>query len=596
MSASPATLQCSRVSEVLDTTARAYGDQPAMRHKNDGLWQVTTWREYRDGARQVGRALIALGVQPGEGIAIIGGNCPQWFLADVGAILCGAVPAGIYTTSSSEQCQYITDHCDARVAVVEDGKQLAKFKEQWPNLPKLQHIVLMRGSDPDDRVHSWDELRRLADKLPEAELDARIAAQKPDDACTLIYTSGTTGNPKGVLITHDNLTWTARQVLASVDIRIGDQGISYLPLSHIAEQVVSLHGPMFLGGCTWFAESLDKLGDNLREVRPHYFLGVPRVWEKIQAKMMAAGATSSPLKQKIAKWARGVGLTGGLARQHGLEPGWEYGVANKLVYAKVRQALGLDRCRVQITSAAPIGRATLEFFLSLGLVVHEVYGMSECTGPATISNSQRWATGKAGFAMPGCEVTIAPDGEILVRGRNVCKGYFKNEAATRETIDADGWLHTGDVGEFDDKGLLQITDRKKDLLITAGGENVAPQVIEGMLKAVPVIGQAVVVGDGKKYLGALLTLDPERVLAEAQLAGSPATDALAASTCSKFRAHLQGQIDGVNAKLAQVQTIKRWVLLPGELSIEGGELTPTMKVKRKVVRDKYAAEIDSLYA
>ena len=596
MSSLPPTLQCSRVSEVLDTTGRAYGDQPAMRHKHDGLWQVTTWREYREQARLTARGLMHLGLQPGGGVAIIGNNCPQWFIADIGAILAGGVPAGIYTTSSAEQCQYITDHCDATVAVVDDPKQLVKFKEQWPTMPKLQHIILMHGSDADERVHSWDELRRLAEKVPETELDARIAQQKPEDACTLIYTSGTTGNPKGVLITHDNLTWTARQVLSSVDIRVGDQGISYLPLSHIAEQVVSLHGPMFLGGCTWFAESLDKLGDNLREVRPHYFLGVPRVWEKIQAKMMAAGATSSPLKQKIAKWARGVGATGGLALQHNLDPGFEYRLAQKLVFNKVRLALGLDRCRVQITSAAPIGRGTLEFFLSLGVILHEVYGMSECTGPATISNHSRWATGKAGFAMPGCDVKIAADGEILVRGRNVCKGYFKNADATAETIDAQGWLHTGDVGEFDDKQMLQITDRKKDLLITAGGENVAPQVLEGMLKGISVIGQAVVIGDGRKYLAALLTLDPERVAAEAKLADSPATDAASAATCAKFRGHLQGQIDTLNGRLAQVQTIKRWIVLPQELSIEGGELTPTMKIKRKVVREKYSEQIEALYA
>jgi len=590
------TPQPGRVSEVLDATARAWGDQPAMRAKHDGLWQVTTWREYRDQARRVARALIHLGVRPGEGVAIIGRGCPQWFLADVGAILAGAVPAGIYTTASAEQCQYITDHCEAGVAFADDARQLAKFKAEWANLPHLRHVVLFNGDDADPRVMSWEALLRQADSIADSDLDARIAAQRAEHPCTLIYTSGTTGNPKGVLITHDNLTWTARQVLSSVDIRSGDQCISYLPLSHIAEQVVGLHGPMHVGGCTWFAESLDHLGDNLREVRPHYFLGVPRVWEKIQAKTTAAAATSGPLKQRIGRWARGVGLEGGRALQDGGEPGLEYAIADRLVFQKVRTALGLDRCRVQITSAAPIGRDTLEFFLSLGITVHEVYGMSECTGPATISTPSKWATGKAGFAMPGCEVRLADDGEILVRGRNVCKGYFKNPDATAAAIDGDGWLHTGDVGTFDDRGLLQITDRKKDLIITAGGENVAPQVIEGLLRAIPVVAQAVVVGDGKKYLAALLTLDPDRIARDAEAAASPARDAAAAANCARFRAHLQAQIDGVNARLAQVQTIKRWTILPAELSIEGGELTPTMKIKRKVVADKYGAEIAALYA
>ncbi len=585
-----------RVFEALDLTARTHGDQPAMRIKRDGLWQATTWSEYHSEVHQAARALIHLGAKPGKGVAILGSGCPQWFVADLAAIHCGAVPAGIYTTNSAEQCHFITEHCEAAVAVLEDQRQLAKYREIWPRLPDLHHIVLMNGADDDPRVHSWEEFLRLGLQVPQSELEARMAAQKADDVCTLIYTSGTTGQPKGVMLTHDNLTWTARQVLGTVDIRQGDQCLSYLPLSHIAEQIVSLHGPIYLGGCTWFAESLDKLGDNLREVRPHYFLGVPRVWEKIQAKIQAAAADNSALKKKIATWAREVGLRGGYALQNGQEPGWEYQLANKLVFAKVRAALGLDRCRVQITSAAPISKSTLEYFLSLGIVIHEVYGMSECTGPGTISTPQCWATGKTGPVMPGAELKIAEDGEVCMRGRHVFKGYFKAPEATAEAMDAKGWLHSGDVGTLDERGMLKITDRKKDLLITAGGENVAPQLIEGLLKGIPLVAQAVVIGDQRKYLSALLTLDPEKIASEAQIIGSPARDVAAAATCERFRAHLQRAIDSTNSHLAQVQTVKRWLIIPGEFSIEGGELTPTMKIKRKVIRDKYAAEIESLYA
>jgi long-subunit acyl-CoA synthetase (AMP-forming) len=585
-----------RITDALDVAARAYGDQPAMRVKRDGLWHATTWREYRSLVHQAARAFIHLGAEAGSGVAILGNGCPAWFISDLAAIACGAVPAGIYTTSSAEQCRFITDHCDAAVAVVDDPRQLAKYRAVWPQLPKLKHIVLMHGADDDPRVHSWEEFLRLGLQIPESALQERLQAQRPDDVCTLIYTSGTTGQPKGVMLSHDNLVFTAHQVLASVELRHGDQCLSYLPLSHIAEQVVSLHGPIFFGGCTWFAESLDKLGDNLREVRPHYFLGVPRVWEKIQAKIQSAAAGNSALKKKIAGWARQEGLRGGYALQNGNDPGRGYWLAEKLVFTKVRQALGLDRCRVQITSAAPIGRSTLEYFLSLGIVIHEVYGMSECTGPATISVPTCWATGKAGPTMTGTELKIADDGEVCMRGRHVFKGYWKSPEATAETIDAEGWLHSGDVGSLDSRGMLQITDRKKDLLITAGGENIAPQYLEGLLKGIPLVAQAVVVGDQRKYLGALLTLDPEKIASEAALIGSPARDVHAAATCERFGAHLQKAIDALNSQLAQVQTIKRWVVIPSEFTIEGGELTPTMKIKRKVIRDKYSAEIESLYA
>ncbi len=584
-----------KVSEVLDATVRAYSDQAAIKVKRNGTWQTYSWKEYREHARLAARGFISLGLEPGAGVAIIGYNCPQWFFSDIGAILAGGIPAGIYTTNSPEQCAYIAAHSEAPIAVVEDAKQLEKFKEAWADMPKLQHIVMMFGSDSDPRVISWDKLLELGGNVAEADLDARIAAQGADDVCTLIYTSGTTGNPKAVTISHDNLTWTARVTLRALGVNAGDDGISYLPLSHVAEQITSIHGPMAAAACIWFAESLDKLGENLKEVRPTYFLGVPRVWEKIQAKMESAGAQNSAVKKAIAKWARGVGLQAGYAIQRGEPTPALYGLAGKLVFSKVKQALGLDRCRIQVTSAAPISRSTLEFFLSLGIPIYEVFGMSECTGPGTISTPDKWATGKAGFALPGTEVKIFPDGEICMRGRNVFKGYLKNPDATAEALDADGWLHSGDIGTLDDRGLLQITDRKKDLLITAGGENIAPQVLEGLLKGIPVVAQACVVGDARKYLGALLTLDPEKVPGICQQIGSPARDVTAAATDEAFKRFLQGEIDTINGKLAQVQSIKRWTIIANEFTIDGGELTPTMKMKRKVIREKYGTQIESLY-
>ena len=583
------------VMQVLDAAAKENGDFPAMKIKRNGAWQSMNYREYREQARLVARAFISLGLQKGQGVSIIGFNCPEWMLADVGAILAGGVPAGIYTTNTADQCQYIADHSDAAIVVCEDAAQLGKLMSVRKNLPKVKTYVLMNGTSSEPGVITWDELLTRGNTVPESDLESRISAQTADDVCTLIYTSGTTGPPKAVMITHDNITWTAGIGATVLKIQPGDATVSYLPLSHIAAQITDLHGPMSLGATVWFAESLEKLGDALKAARPHYFLGVPRVWEKIQAKMQATGAQNSPLKKKIAAWARKQGLAGGFAEQEGKSKPLFYSIAQKLVFSKVREALGLDRCRMQVTSAAPIARDTLEFFLSLGLPIYEVYGMSECTGPATMSLPEKYKTGKAGFVIPGGELKIAPDGEVLMRGRHVFKGYLKNEEATREAIDSEGWLHSGDIGTIDEKGFLQITDRKKDILITAGGENVAPQIIEGELKSIPVISQAVVIGDRRKYLTALLTLDPEKIAATATEAGSPAKDIKSAATCATFNSYLQSQIDRINQNLARVQTIKKWSIITTEFTIDGGELTPTMKIKRKVIREKYATQIESLY-
>jgi long-subunit acyl-CoA synthetase (AMP-forming) len=453
----------------------------------------------------------------------------------------------------------------------------------------------MHGTPDGDDALSWTQFLTLGREIPESELEARLAAQHPDDVCTLIYTSGTTGVPKAVMLSHENFTWLITTGGRIAHVNAGDDLISYLPLSHVAEQCFSLYGNVVLGVTVWFAESLDTLGDTLREVRPHHFLAVPRVWEKIQAKMEAVGAKSPPLRKKIAAWARGVGLRAGYAHQQGRRPPLMYWLANALVFSKVKKTLGLDRAKILITGAAPISRRTLEFFLSLELPICEMYGMSECTAITTISTPDRYRTGKAGFTLPGTELRIADDGEICMRGPHIFKGYYKDPVATAEAIDAEGWLHSGDIGEVDADGFLQITDRKKELIITAGGENIAPAYVEGQLKAIPVVAQAVVVGDRRRYLAVLMTLDSEKIPGVASVCGSPARTPKEAAICEKFVAYLQREIDAVNQRLARVQTVKRFAILPEELSIDGGELTPTMKVKRKVVSEKYATLIERLY-
>ena len=585
------------ICEVLDTTAGAHGDRPAMRAKRDGIWHTTTWSEYRQQARQAARGFMALGTRPGQGVAIMGFNRPEWFLGDIGAILAGAVPAGIYTTNPPELCRYIAHHAAAAVAVVENETYLEVFRSIRADLPSLKAVVVMDGDgDPADGVLSWQELLDRGDAVPETDLDARIETQGADDCCTLIYTSGTTGPPKAVQLSHRNVTWVTRRLVETFEVAPGEALLSYLPLSHIAEQVVSLHCPMATGACSWFAESLDALRDNLLEARPHFFFGVPRVWEKIQAGIQAAGAQAPPLRRKIAAWARDLGLRGGHADQRGERPPLLYPLARRLLFDKVRARLGLDRARIVATSAAPISRETLEFFLSLGLPLMEVYGMSECTGPTTFSTPDRYRTGSAGWAIPGTELRTAEDGEIRMRGPHVFLGYLKDEAATAEALDSEGWLHSGDIGEVDDDGFLWVTDRKKELLITSGGKNIAPQVLEGRLRDLPAVSQAVVIGDRRKYVAALLTLDPDRLPAEAKTAGSPVTSPEEAASCPVFRRHLERQVEELNRDLARYESIKRFTVLAEELSIDGGELTPTMKLKRRVVYEKYAEEIEALYA
>ena len=586
------------VFDVLEETTRRHGDRTALTWKDGGTWKSRTWREYRDVAVRVGRALLALGVQKGQGVAILGYNAPEWVLADVGAILAGAWPAGIYTTSTAEQCQFIVDHCEAKVAFVDTAEQARKLLSVKASLPHLSAIVQWGGALEAGAL-DWNGFLALADKdearLRE-ELDARIKAQHPDDVATLIYTSGTTGNPKSVMITHENLTWVGETAVTVHRLGPEDSGVSYLPLSHIAEQILTIHAPMCAGLTIAFAQSLETVAATLVEIRPTSFFAVPRVWEKIQAKMIAAGASSPPIRKKLVAWARKQGLRGGYAEQRGEPKPLLYRLAERVVFRKVRERLGLDRARICSSGAAPISKDTLEFFLALGIPILEVYGMSECTGPAVLSTIDRYRTGKAGWVLPGTEVKIAEDGEVCIRGPHVFKGYLKDPESTAATIDSEGWLHSGDIGVLDPDGFLRITDRKKELIITAGGENISPQLVEGHLTSIPVVAQAVVLGDRQKYLAALVTLDPERIVLEAKVAGSDARDAASAARCALFRAHLEKQLEAVNAKLARVQTVKKFAILKAELSVDGGELTPTMKLKRRVVLAKYKAEIDALFA
>ena len=581
------------VIQVLDSTALAHPQRPALRHKRSNGWATLSWADYRARVLLAGRALMQLGVERGSCVVILGNNRPEWFIANLGTIAAGGLPSGIYTTSTAEQCSYITQHSDAVVAFVEQPGQIAQLESVRG---QLSAIVVMEGASDEAGVLDWEGFLALGTEVTQESLDERIEGLNWDDPCTLIYTSGTTGEPKGVMLSHHNLLWVARAMVREYSVTEEDSGLSYLPLSHIAEQVISIYLPLLVGGCMSFAQSLETLGDDLREVRPTFFFGVPRVWEKIQARMEAAGAKSAPLRRRLVRWARGVGLTGGRAQQRGepLPAGWW--LARRLVFSKVRDRLGFDRTRVFFTSAAPMARSTLDFFLSLGIPIFEVYGMSECTGPTTFSAADRYRTGSAGWAIPGTELKIANDGEILYRGPHVFIGYYKNPEATEEAVDDEGWLHSGDIGILDEEGFLYVTDRKKELIITSGGKNVAPVPLELKIKGIPGVAQAVVVGDRRKFLAALIALDPEAIESLASEIGSDAADLPSAARCERIRTYFKDRIDAVNVTLAPYESIRRFAVLSEGLSVENGTLTPTLKLKRRVIQDAFSATIDELYS
>ena len=568
----------------------------AYQAKQDGRWHPTTWQTYAAQVRTAARALISLGFPRGGKVAILGFNRPEWVILDQAAMMAGGAAAGIYTTCSPDEVQYIVHHSEAHVVLVEDAGQLAKVMARRAELPLLRWIVLMRGpAVAGAEVLSWDEFLARAEATPEPVLDARLAAIELADLATLIYTSGTTGPPKGVMLSHANLAWTAQLLIdAGGGRQHGDCALSYLPLSHIAEQMSTIHMPTSAGSMVYFAESLDKVPDNLKECRPTVFFGVPRIWEKFHAGLASKLGEVTGGKRKLVDWARKVCTAVNAHRDRGepLPRGLQiqYALADRLVLNKLKLALGFDRARALISGAAPIAPDVLAFFSSIDLPIREIYGQSEDTGPTSYNLPGRTRIGSVGPPLPGIEVKLGDDGEILIRGPNVFMGYYKEPEATAETL-KDGWLCSGDLGAFDREGFLTITGRKKEIIITAGGKNIAPKNIEAALKQSPVVGEAVVIGDRRKFLSVLVTLDED---AARKLVPDLAPGALA--TAPRIRLAIQQQVDDVNRTLARVEQIKKFTILERPFGIATGELTPTLKIKRKVVAQMYDREIEAMYA
>jgi long-chain acyl-CoA synthetase len=593
----PAAMAADTVLHRLFQQAKTRPDAPAYYRKVAGTYRATSYRDYAAQVRRAARALIGLGLPVGGTTVILGYNRPEWAVMDLATMSAGGAPAGIYTTCSSSEVRYITHHVEAKVALVENTHQWEKIEKELDNLPLLEHVVLMDGAPRvlHPKVLSWEEFLERGDSVADERLQERLDALEPGGLATFIYTSGTTGPPKGVMLSHENLAWTATLATDIVSGTSSDSSLSYLPLSHIAEQVFTLHGPITMGSVVYFAESIDKVPENLKEVQPTVFFGVPRIWEKFHAGIAQKLADAPPLRKRIAEAAAQIGKAYNLEKSEGRTPGFllEQGhrIADKLVYSKLKQAIGLGRARVLVSGAAPIAREVLEFFFGLDILVHEVYGQSEDTGPTTFNHVGKIRLGTVGQKLPGVEVKIADDGEILVRGPNVFLGYYKEPEATRECL-IDGWLYSGDLGQFDRDGYLSITGRKKDIIITAGGKNIAPKNIEAALRNHPLIAEAVVIGDRRKYLTALVTLDPEatrRFIQDKGLSGQP-------HSMAEVTAEVQRAVDEVNKELARVETVKKFHILERPFSIETGELTPTLKVKRKIVYSNFAAQIEAMYA
>ncbi|HHH28556.1 MAG TPA: long-chain fatty acid--CoA ligase [Polyangiaceae bacterium] len=577
---------------------------PALHDRTSaGGWDITSYRGYWHELRRVGKGLMAIGVQPEDCVAIVGANRPDWVICQHGINAAQAIPAPLYVTLLADQMAYIIGNAQAKVAICDDRIQLDKLlaiREAGETL--IEWIVTMDPLDSDaDKVISLDELKARGDALSDADLEARINAVKNDDVALLIYTSGTTGKPKGAMFTHEGIELIGSATAAVFPFMISPETtmLSYLPLCHAAEQGMTNFAGLMTGGKVYFCRDMKKIKDHLVDVRPSVFLAVPRVWEKFEAALRGKMAEASPTKAKILKWARETELRGFLRDNRGESgrPSLRRWLANKKVIGPIKEALGLDRLKVSLSGAAPISTSTLEFFASIGIAIHEGYGMTETTAFASVQPYGRIKFGTIGKPLRGVQVKIADDGEIMLKGRNMVSGYYRLPEKTAELYDEEGWMHTGDLGEIDSDGYISITGRKKDLIITAGGKNVAPAEMEGLLQSIPGVGQAVVVGDRQPYLCALIVLDPDALPALEKASGiSGLTSVQVAATHPGVNSFIEEQVKSeCNAHVARYQTIKKFKILEDTFSVDGGELTPTLKVKRNVVNEKYASVIDELY-
>ena len=582
----------------LIATAARIPDRPAYFVRGDTGWEPTSWASLLQQVQQAARALVALGVQPHQSVCILGFNRPEWLVMDHAAMMVGATTAGIYWTSAPSEVEYVLNHSKAPLLLLEDAGQLAKLEGRRARLPHLKDVIAM-GTARLPQTLAWNDFLAMGNGADaaslQAEVDRRMAGIQLDDLGSLIYTSGTTGHPKAVMLSHGNLAWTAHGLNKIYSTHEQSRLMSFLPFAHVAEKVGAIHAPARGGYAIYFARSIDQLLDHMKEVHPTIYFGVPRLWEKMHAGLAEKIGAATGVKGVLARWSMGVSRRWHEARLEGREPSallnLQMGVARKLVLSKVKLALGLDQAVLLISSAAPISPENLKFFLGLDLVVREAYGQSEVCGPSTLNVEGATRIGSVGRAIPGLTLRIADDGEVLVSGPGVFKGYAGDEVATAEALQG-GWLHSGDLGRIDADGYLYITGRKKDLIITSGGKNISPANVESDLMSQPLIEHAVVVGEGRHFLSALLTLKPEELKAFAEREGLPLEGL---NQHPRLLAAVQAQVDDVNTRHARVSQVRKFAIIAGSFSVDAGQLTPTLKLRRKTVIDAHRDVVASLY-
>jgi long-subunit acyl-CoA synthetase (AMP-forming) len=591
--------------DLFDHTAAEAGDTPAFSNEAGDSWQTLTWAQAHQQVRELAAGFAALGLAPGERVALMLPNCTEHVLADLGAVHAGGLGVTIYATLAPEQIAFVAGDCDARIAVVDGAGELARWQPVLARLPGLKTIIVRDAAacPAGEPYLTWDAFAALGKERYAADpglVSGRIAAIGIDDPLALLYTSGTTGNPKGVLLTHRNVGYELACAQGMGLIPDRARWVSYLPLAHIAERMFSIYLPIHMGTHVHFCPDTTQLVRVVGKVRPNGFFGVPRVWEKIRAGIESLFTLEQdPDKRAAVAKAMDTGRRYVQACQYGhtMPPGLEdeFAAADAAVLAPIRGLLGLGEAEVVSSAAAPLPPEVSAFFSGLGMKILDIYGMTETTGAFTTNTPEAFKLGTVGRPYPGMEVQIAGDGEILVRGPLTTPGYLNRPDLTADLIDADGWLHTGDIGRLDEDGFLSVVDRKKELIITAGGENIAPAAIESLLVAHPLIGQALAYGDRRKYVVALLTLDGEvaPAWAKAHGVGSGSLAGLAADPV--VLAEVGAAVSAANERLARVQQVKQWRLLPVEWTAETEELTPTLKLRRRIVHAKYADVLDTLY-
>lgn len=574
---------------VLDSTERYRGT--AIRFPRDGTWHEWSFAELGTAVRELARGMAALGLEPGDRVALLGETRPEWTLADAALLAGGFVVVPVYHTNSPEECKYVVDHSGARAIIVENTAQLEKIEAVRDDLPGLEHIVSM---EPTGRTPTVDDIRGRAGEVPEDDLQRRLDAIAADDVATIVYTSGTTGPPKGCMLTHRNVLFTGEAYVKQIDLRSGAVLFMFLPLAHALARVVQMVAFQTGGTLAFWSGDSRKLVEDVGAAAPTHFPSVPRVFEKIHARVLARGDEGSDFKRRLFAWAIATGRKARPAMRKGTaSPALkaQYALADRLVLSKVRDLFG-GRLELALTGAAPIPREVLEFLDACGITVLEGYGMTETCAAATLNPPNDPRFGTVGPRLPGTDVKIAEDGEILLIGPNVFKGYHRSDDATRDVFEGDA-VRTGDLGELDD-GYLRITGRKKDLIITSSGKNISPTNIENALRESRWISQAVVHGDNRSYLVALLTLDAEEAPALASELGIDGEVATMAGD-PRVREALQKDVDEANSRFARIEQVKKFTVLESDLSQEAGELTPTMKVKRAVVEKRYADTFSELY-